>query len=1149
MQKLTLKLLTLFCVSQVLAQSPGDTVVVKTFNYSQTYGINQWSPGIRDTMITFPTNQNISYEKILMKYNIRCKDGNVSPPQSGQTDLGCGEWDASCNTYITDSTRIDSTLNFISSHSISNFSGNTFSYSESAAYDYFRHIQKQVTVDSIISETSSEIGTGNLSMQHPANTGNYNGKSQYLFKASELTSAGVTFGDINGISLNVLTTGDSTNYLRVRMKSVTDTILSAENVQNSGFTQVYFTNTIFSTGLNRIPFYLPFAWNGTSNIIVETSFTNESGGITVSFEGTNGTQDLGLYSSGDATHYFDGVNYIEADTYKGISGAQDRTVEAWINTSVSNKEIIGWGTNSGEQKWVFRTNGDGTIRVEVNGGSRSGTIAVDDGEWHHVACVFSGSQVSDIDLYVDGQLETNSSTSNNAVNTNTTNGIKMRISRGVNNRYFNGNIDEVRVWSAALSASDIQNWMYKKINATHPNYTSLESYYELNEGTGNTILDQSTNGRNATVKNGNIWRRINGIDQFKGFTTTTERPNITFHQGIYNLSITNDTVYDAIEQIPNYVIEKSIIPQPGILKHDSIHFVSENYYWEAGGYERYHDENGQVYDSVVIGTDGTISPTELEYYKRFPSKYEIMSFVTPYGIGLDLGIDGKTWTFDVTDYAPLLRGSRRMTIERGGQWMEDMDIQFLFIVGTPPRDVLDIQQMWKPDGSHVSYSNILSDRAFEPRDFMMNPIASYFKIRSTVTGHGQDGEFIAREHYMDIDGGGDEFSWQVWKTCGENPIYPQGGTWIYDRAGWCPGMPSDVEEHDITPYVTPGSSSNIDYGIVSVGGSSSYIINNQLVSYGSINHTLDAAVMDVSGPSNKVEYLRTNSICSKPTVIIQNTGSTNLTSLTIEYWINDAILKHSYNWTGSLEFLENEEVVLPIDSVWDDVTETGNIFHVEIKNPNGGVDAYSHNNLYHSPFNIPDVVPSNFYIRFRTNSAAHESRYELFNEYGNSIFTRFGMEDNTTYKDTFELGVGCYTLVISDSDGDGINFWANNDGNGSARIGAVGGSTVKSFEPDFGSSFTYSFTIDFPLKYEEIYGIKAIEINPNPANDKVSLKGKDISNGAIMLFNTIGQQIKVDTRIISNDEVELNISDLPSGIYMINSSMNGEVYSEKLIIQ
>ena len=56
-----------------------------------------------------------------------------------------------------------------------------------------------------------------------------------------------------------------------------------------------------------------------------------------------------------------------------------------------------------------------------------------------------------------------------------------------------------------------------------------------------------------------------------------------------------------------------------------------------------------------------------------------MSFVTPYGINLNLGIDGKTWTFDMTDFTPVFNGQKQITVERGGQWQEDMDIRFLFL--------------------------------------------------------------------------------------------------------------------------------------------------------------------------------------------------------------------------------------------------------------------------------------------------------------------------------------------------------------------------------------------------------------------------------------------------------------------------------------
>ena len=99
-----------------------------------------------------------------------------------------------------------------------------------------------------------------------------------------------------------------------------------------------------------------------------------------------------------------------------------------------------------------------------------------------------------------------------------------------------------------------------------------------------------------------------------------------------------------------------------------------------------------------------------------------------------------------------------MTIERGGQWQEDMDIKFLYIVGTPPRDVMDVQQIWRPDSR--GYTSILEERSFEPRDVPLLGEGAFFKLRTVITGHGQQGEFIGRNHFINIDSE-EEFLWKV----------------------------------------------------------------------------------------------------------------------------------------------------------------------------------------------------------------------------------------------------------------------------------------------------------------------------------------------------------------------------------------------------
>lgn len=1130
----------------LIGQSPGDTIVVETFNYNQTYGINQWSPGIRDTVINFPNLPNVTYEKILMLYNMRCKNGNVSPPVSGQTDIGCGEWDISCNTYIHDSTSIDSITSSTNSHSISNFSGTTYDYSIQPTYDYYRTLQPNTNVINIISETQSTIGNGADSINHPISTSNYNGKSQYLFTAAELITAGVVVGDLDGLMLNITNGSGNADFLRVRIKNTTKTVLNASTPDLSGFTEVFFHNTNLITGNNRLQFSTTFNWNGTSNIIIEFSFNNPNSGSTINFAGDNTGNNYGIYTVGDRTHYFNGSNFIQTDNYQGIGGNGDRTMEAWINSSVHSKEMISWGVNASTEKWSFRINGDRTIRAEVNGGFIYGTTNVADGQWHHVACVLSGSNIATAKLYVDGVLETVGNSQAHTVNTNAS--TLVTIGHGRNNTYFDGLMDEVRIWNTTLSAATLQDWMHKTIDASHPNYANLALYYPLNEGANTTITDASSNGNHGTIQNGEVWKSIRGIDIFKGFQNTQARPSLGFLQGTYNLSTTIDTIYEGIQNIPNIVNEYQIFPKYGTIQSDSIGLIASNTYWEAGGAENYYDENGVWYNSVPIAVDGSITPIPLTYQARFPMKFEIMSFVTPYGINLDLGSNGKTWTFDVTDFAPILKGNRRMTIERGGQWMEDMDIRFVYIVGTPPRDVLDIQQVWRVNSR--TYTSIMNDESFAPKDLLMNPNGDAFKIRSTITGHGQEGEFIPQAHYINVNGGTEEFSWQVWKECSENPVFPQGGTWIYDRAGWCPGMASDLQESDLTPYVTAGQTATIDYGVFGGSGDSRYILNHQLVTYGAANFTLDAAIIDIATPSNKVEYSKSSTLCGQPIIIIQNTGTSILTSLTIEYWVNNSSSKQTYTWNGTLNFLEKEEVVLPVSAnLWSNISGTTNTFFAAISNPNGGIDEYNFNNTTQSTFDIPDVMPAEFALRFRTNSQGAESRYHLYDDAGTQLFVRQAMASNTEYRDTFNLAAGCYSLVIRDSDDDGIDFWANNDGAGYCRIYRTDVPIpIQTLEPDFGGSITYNFTVEYPLPTKIIENPIDVKVFPNPASDYFVIKSDALRNAQIQIFNAVGQLINLP-KFPSSNQVLFKTKDLPKGIYFINVTIEGELITRKVIIE
>ena len=1148
MKKLSIFLLFLAIAFFAKAQNPGDTIIVSTFNYSQTYGINGWSPGIRDSVMNFPSDTSIHFEKILMYYNIRCKDGNVSPPISGQTDIGCGEWDYSCNTYIHDSSRVDSFGASHKSHTISNFTGSSFDYIASPLNAYYRYFQQNVVLNSIISDTQSTVGSGTLVNDELIKANSNNAKRQYLFTKNELITAGVTAGNIDGIILDAINGSSNADFLRIKIKPSTKTVLTDSFPDTTGFTEVYFHNYSFVTGQNRIQFFTPFIWDGNSNIIVEYSYSNSQTINGLSFNGTITNQNMGILSTDDNSFNFDGVNYIEADSYKGVAGAHSRTIEAWIKTTTADKEIVSWGKNNGGKKWVFRVNGGGQLRVEVYGGYTYGTTLLNDGKWHHVACVLTGNSVTSIKLYVDGVLETGLTTANKIINTDTS-GINVRISRGINNRYFNGNIDEVRIWDTVLTASTIKNWMYTSINNTHSNYSHLQAYYKLDENSGSIIHDASVNNRTAHTVNNYLWSSINGVDLFKSLKETSNRPNTTFLQGNYNLTISNDTVLDTLMLTGHNVKEYNIISKAGTIYSDEIATVMDTTFWQLGNEYIYDANTNAIIDSIIHTKDGTITITDLSYLKRSPMKFEIMSFVTPYGINLNLGPNGKTWTFDVTDFTPILRGAKRMTVERGGQWQEDMDIKFAFIVGTPARKVIDIRQIWPVH--YKSFADISSDKYFAPKDVKLPSNAKGFKIRSSITGHGQEGEFIARNHYINLNGGSKEFIWPVWKTCGKNPIYPQGGTWIFDRAGWCPGSPTEMNEYNITDYVNANNEVNIDYGIDMATGTSRYIVNNQIVSYGDTNFTLDAAVIDITAPTTKVEYARTNSICANPGIIIKNNGKTPLTSVDIKYWVNNNNNPNTYHWTGLLKFNESLEVNVTADSaLWSSLSPNNNIFHAKVVNPNGAADEYSFNNEYTTDFVIPEVVPSEFQVYLYTNNAGYETSYKIYNSTGDVIFSKSGLANKKLYKDTFHLGVGCYKLEVLDSDGDGLKFFANNDGNGYVSFRKLNNMPIKNFEADFGSSLIYNFTIDYPLSYEELHPSNATSVYPNPSNGKfyIDFEGK-IAN-TIVVNDIMGRQLLIqDIENLNTNRTEIDLRDQAPGIYFVTLVFDTYTKVHKIIVE
>ncbi|GJM35618.1 MAG: hypothetical protein DHS20C18_46190 [Saprospiraceae bacterium] len=1133
---------SLFLCYHIHAQ---DTIVVQTLTLNSTERAGDYD---------FPDDPDQSYEKILMTYKMRCHGGQV-----GSGNVGCREWDYSCNTFITDSSRVDSNQAVHASHLISNFNDEVFEYTFEPTYTYYQYQQRQITFTDTISENIASIGNGTDNISLAGNQPTT--KAQFLYTVDELTTAGLTAGSITSMNLQLAQAGDVLSFLRINMKATSKTVLDETDPDLDGFTEVYFLNTDFTgAGDHAFNFYNAFDWDGSSNIIVELSFTN-SGMSTVSDLSSHDAGFDATLISGDTDYslQFLGSGRIPLDA-SALSTVNDQiTIALWVNgaadimpvnstifegTDASNQRQVNvhlpWG--NGQVYWDCGNDGSNYDRINLAADPASW-----EGQWNHWAFT-KNTNTGEMKIYLNGELFHSGSGLTRPIDINA---FTFAGNIAGSNSYF-GKIDELQIWDVELDQPTIQSWMRQSIDNSHPNYNNLRAYFALNEGSGNALTDASSSMVNTAVNGVPSWKQTRGKDLYKGFMTHTFRPNIDFVQGEYTVNetvvVVLDSVLNDVHQVLEYAVDGSDL------------IIVDTFFAYQAGMTYVYDESGVVVDTVFNASQNTINIGELSYYNKFPAKYEILSLVTPYGNGLDLG-SGKTFTFDVTDYAPILKGSKHMSIELGGQNQEELDIQFLFITGTPPRTVKNIQNIWP--FRRGNYGSIQTDEVFEPRVLQLDADGHYFKIRSSITGHGQNGEFVQRTHYLNLGGGANEFEFPVWKACGSIPIYPQGGTWLFDRAGWCPGDPTDVQYSDITSLVTPGESIEVDYGVIGAHlTEANYLVSQQLVTYGAANFGNDAAVIDVIRPSKKVEHERFNPACNRPAIVIQNTGSNTLTSLDISYKVQGGNAL-TYTWTGSLELMETAEVELPVGDIsfWETMEAPG-VFEVTISSPNGIADEYANNNVIRSAFNSFAIFEGSITLKYKTNSRPNENRMFITDHAGDVVLEKTDMEANTTYEDDISLPSGCYTMHFTDTGGDGLYYWyweaiGQNLGTGyvrfQRRVTDIITLPIKNFESEFGSFIQFDFFLPEPVAVDDLVeDASLISLFPNPTTGEFTLElmGYENKDITIELFDAAGR--KIETKFLEDNaltqlQTNFDLEAYANGLYLIRIFDGNRVNYRKLV--
>lgn len=277
--------------------------------------------------------------------------------------------------------------------------------------------------------------------------------------------------------------------------------------------------------------------DGQGTVAQDKSGQNSNGSLT-NFDGS------GDWVNGkiNTAVSFDGTNdHVQVDDDFGDPNTL--TMTAWFKTSASSDMgILG---QSDQQPPTSPTSNTPTVMIQQSGhmhvefwtGSivnMESTDTYNDGEWHHVAFVGDGTIQT---LYMDGEYVT----SRSGVIDNSwwvytqigagwcTGASSNRCDSAVNTwTYFNGDIDDVRIYNRALSAEEVQT-LYEleappKVNSSFTNRITdgLVGHWTFDGGVTNTsdTSDVSGNGNNGSM-NGDPQLVIGKLGQALEFNETT----------------------------------------------------------------------------------------------------------------------------------------------------------------------------------------------------------------------------------------------------------------------------------------------------------------------------------------------------------------------------------------------------------------------------------------------------------------------------------------------------------------------------------------------------------------------------------------------------------------------------------------------------
>lgn len=248
--------------------------------------------------------------------------------------------------------------------------------------------------------------------------------------------------------------------------------------------------------------------NPGANETIGDGIDNDCNPLTRDFE-----QDTPINSDSDCGQVLslDGVNdHIRVNDSNDLDLVSSYTIEAWIYpkafTALDGIVSKYQGTGGNANGYFLRLTATSPYTGLTFDGLNTENGVLSANQWYHVAAVNNNGTRA---LYINGaSIPLTGESTTVLANTSF-----MGIGVDFNERYFNGLIDEVKIWNRALSAVEVSE---SASNSTlGDEATSLVAHYDFNNGVGSSTLIDLTEGNNGTLTNmdiNSVWLKADGTN-------------------------------------------------------------------------------------------------------------------------------------------------------------------------------------------------------------------------------------------------------------------------------------------------------------------------------------------------------------------------------------------------------------------------------------------------------------------------------------------------------------------------------------------------------------------------------------------------------------------------------------------------------------